>query len=129
MRSDSYIDYIDAGPGYCTDGSGGIDHTSDLPAMYSPTSNYSECEYECTHLDKCIAFNLDFNRVNACTLRFASKDDLLAQPNLSGYDIWWKDGCENNCKTNYTGSGLGRGTGRCWVKHYGNLLLFPQHLK
>ena len=118
-------DYIDGGRGYCTDGSGGIAHTSDLPCFSFPSTNYSECEAECTKLDKCIAFGIHVDQ--NCQLRFASKDALLAQPNPSGYRIWWNGGCENNCKTNYAGRGTG--PGRCWVKRNGNLVELQLHLK
>ena len=106
--------YIDGGPGQCTDGSGRGPNTwsSDLPAFLFTSTSYSDCASACTVLDGCVAFDIQVN--DACQLRFASKDSLFASPNPSNYWDWWQGSCENNCGSNYAGRGGAQG--RCWIK-------------
>ena len=118
------FDYIDGGPGHCSDGGNATTGTSPrlLPCFFFDSSSYSECESACNALEGCIAFDLGKN--SKCNLRFPSKAALFAIPD-PGYEKWFQ-GCRSDCESNY--EGLGGSKGRCWIKFKGNFVLLSLRL-
>ena len=95
------------GKGFCTSPGG-----RGLPCYWSSSNTYSDCEFACSDLPDCVAFDVLVN--TNCHLRFSSLRSLLATPKPNGYKIWKDGSCGNDCGGTIVGGG--QPNGRCMVK-------------